>query len=366
MTQPPQRPGPPDWRGRGTPPPNQGPRRPPPRREPPPRQQRPPQPPPEPRTERVPRPDARTERVPRPDARTEKLRGQPPVAGPTQRIPRPPSPADVRPTQQLYRHQPPPPPPPKFGPTPGSSGKPRRRRARTMTILATVLIVVALLAGGLAVGELYARNRADGVLTEVAECVTEDGVTISFGVNPPFLWQHLTGHYTNISVTSDGNRVQSADGMTAEVTLEDVRLEGTGDAKGTIGSLQATLSWKSAGIKDTIAENLPGVGSLITGVRTDPAAGTVILEASGDNSVTAKPVVENGDLNLQVLDVVGPLPKDAVQGALNELTKKLNDNYPLGIHADSVEVTDTGVVGKFSSQDAKIPKEDADPCFARL
>jgi hypothetical protein len=227
------------------------------------------------------------------------------------------------------------------------------------------VIIVALVAGGLAGAELYARHRADGVLVEVAECVVQDGVTISYGVNPPFLWQHITGHYTNISVSTAGNNVQDATGMTADVTVSDVRLRETGDSKGTIGSLTATLAWKSAGIKETLAENLPAVGSLITGVRTDPAAGTIIVDA-GDNSVTAKPVVTDGDLNLEVLDVTGPLPKDAVQSALNDLTKKLNDNYPLGIHADSVEVTDSGVVGKFSSQNASIPKEDANPCFARL
>jgi hypothetical protein len=225
--------------------------------------------------------------------------------------------------------------------------------------------VIALLAGGLAGGELYARHRADSILTEVAECVVEDGATISFGVNPPFLWQHITGHYTNISVKTAGNRVQSADGMTAEVTLKDVRLQDSGDSKGTIGSLNATLSWKSAGIKDTVAANLPAVGSLVSGVSTDPAAGTIIIEAGGQ-SVTAKPVVTDGDLNLEVLEVNGVLPKDAVQSALNDLTKKLNDNYPLGIHADSVEVTSTGVIGKFSSQNASIPKEDQNPCFARL
>ena len=153
--------------------------------------------------------------------------------------------------------------------------------------------------------------------------------------------------------------------MTADVILADVRLQDSGDSKGTIGSLDATLTWKSEGIKDTVVENLPGVGSLVTGVRTEPGADAIVLEA-GSNSVTAKPVVTDGDLNLQVLDVNGPLPKDAVQTALNELTKKLNDNYPLGIHADSVEVTETGVVGKFSSQNASIPKEDANPCFARL
>jgi LmeA-like phospholipid-binding len=227
------------------------------------------------------------------------------------------------------------------------------------------VIVVALVAGGLAGAELYARNRADSILVEVAECVVQDGVSISFGVNPPFLWQHITGDYTNISVSTAGDRVQEADGMTADVTLADVRLQDSGDSKGTIGSLNATLTWKSEGIKDTVAENLPGVGNLVTGVSTQPGVGAIVLEA-GSNSVTAKPVVTDGDLNLQVLDVNGPLPKDTVQTALNDLTKRLNDNYPLGIHADSVEVTETGVVGKFSSQNASIPKEDANPCFARL
>lgn len=240
---------------------------------------------------------------------------------------------------------------------------PRRRNPQSMIL--TSVIVLALIAGGLAGAELYARHRADTILAEVAECVVEDGAGISFGVNPPFLWQYITGDYTNISVTTDGNRVQSAKGMTAEVTLADVRLHESGDSKGTIGSLNATLSWTSAGIKDTVAENLPGVGNLVTGVRTDAAAGTVILDA-GENRVTARPVVTDGDLNLEVLEVTGPLPKDGVQGALDGLTKKLNDNYPLGIHADSVDVTDTGVVGKFSSHNASIPNEDANPCFARL
>jgi hypothetical protein len=299
----------------------------------------------------------------RPDPPTEQLRGRPyppPDAGPTRRIPRPQSPADAAPTEQFQR--PPPPPPPQPPPAEKRRGS---RRLNLQSIVLIVVIVIALVVGGLAGGELYARHRADTILTEVAQCVVEDGVTISFGVNPPFLWQHITGDYTNISVTTDGNRVQSADGMTAEVTLKDVRLQDSADSKGTIGSLNATLSWKSAGIKDTVAANLPGVGNLVTGVTTDPEAGTIILEAPG-TSVTAKPVVTDGDLNLEVLDVTGLFPKDAVQTGLDGLTKKLNDNYPLGVHADSVEVTGTGVVGKFSSQNASIPKEDANPCFARL
>ena len=343
---PPQRPGGPGRQGRGNP--HQ-----------------------DPATRRIQRPD----RPPEPPTEQIRARRQPPDAAPTEKFRPPPPPAGTPPPlppRGVQSPLPPPAPPPGATPPPPPEAQQpaaKKRRGRgffnRQSIILIAVIIVALVAGGLAGAELYARHRADGVLVEVAECVVQDGVTISYGVNPPFLWQHITGHYTNISVTTAGKRVQDATGMTADVTVSDVRLRENGDSKGTIGSLTATLSWKSAGIKDTLAANLPAVGNLITGVRTDAAAGTIIVDA-GENSVTAKPVVTQGDLNLEVLEVTGPLPKDGVQSALNDLTKKLNDNYPLGIHADSVEVTDSGVVGKFSSQNASIPKEDANPCFARL
>lgn len=226
---------------------------------------------------------------------------------------------------------------------------------------------MSLVVIGLTGGELFARHKASSLLVSVAECVVEDNASVSFGVNPPFLWQHITGHYTNISVETGGKQVQAAKGMTADVALSDIRLQGTSDSKGTIGSLNATLTWTAAGIKDTVAENLPGVGSLVTDVSTDPAAGTITMEAVGDTKVTAKPVVNNGNLDLQITDVSGPFEKETVQTALDALMTKLNDAYPLGIHADSVSVTDTGVVGKFSSQNASIPNDGSDDaCFAKL
>lgn len=326
MTSPPQRPGRPGWRGRATPP-----------------------------------SDPETHRLPRqgqPEPPTDQLRAQRPAkAGSARKIPTPQSPADHAPTQQLHRADPAP------GIQPAESEPTRARGTQTYVLVA--VIVVALLAGGLAGGELYARSRAESLLVAVAECVVKDGASVSFGVNPPFLWQYARSHYTDIAVTTEGNRVQSANGMTAEVTLTDVRLENTADSKGTIGALDATLNWKSTGIKDTVVAELPQVGSLVTGVTTNVGDGTIILQA-GENSVSAKPVVTDGDLNLQVLGVVGPLPVDFVQTSLNDLTKKLNDNYPLGIHADSVSVTETGVVGKFSSRNASIPQGDANPCFASL
>lgn len=276
------------------------------------------------------------------------MRGRPPVP------PRPAAPPPAQPPAAPRAAQPEP-------------SKPASRWRSPQAVILGAVIVVALVVIGLTGGELYARHKAGSVLVAVAECVVEDNASVSFGVKPPFLWQHLTGHYTNISVETAGKRVQAAKGMTADVALSDIRLQGTDDSKGTIGSLSATLSWTSAGIKDTVAENLPGVGALVSDVSTDPAAGTITLEAVGDTRVTAKPVVNDGNLDLQITDVSGPFEKDTVQAALDGLTTKLNDAYPLGIHADSVAVTDTGVVGKFSSQNASIPNDESDDaCFAKL
>ncbi|CRZ15446.1 hypothetical protein BN2156_02307 [Mycolicibacterium neworleansense] len=315
----------------------------------------------------MPPPDPATRRLPRPgrsEAPTEQIRARP----------QPPEAA----TEKIMRNRPPvaprpagPPPPQRPSPGPGDArpepAKPSSRWRSPQAIILGAVIVVALVVIGLTGAELYARHKAGSVLVAVAECVVQDNASVSFGVNPPFLWQHINGHYTNISVETGGKQVQAAKGMTADVALSDIRLQGTDDSKGTIGSLSATLSWTSAGIKDTVAENLPGVGALVSDVTTDPAAGTITMEAVGDTKVTAKPVVDNGDLKLEVTDVSGPFEKDTVQAALNGLTTQLNDAYPLGIHADSVAVTDTGVVGKFSSQNASIPNDESDDaCFAKL
>jgi hypothetical protein len=55
-----------------------------------------------------------------------------------------------------------------------------------------------------------------------------------------------------------------------------------------------------------------------------------------------------------------------VQPALDAFSGELTKNYPLGVHADSIQVTDTGVVSKFSTRNASIPAGGEDPCFAGL
>ncbi|MGW0157865.1 LmeA family phospholipid-binding protein [Mycobacterium sp. NPDC003323] len=324
-----------------------------------------PQPPEQPRdpaTRRIPRP-------PRPDLPTQRI---PHAEPPTQQIRRPEPPTDkMRVPDPATRKIPVPPPPPIPPPPlqtlpPGpQEPEPKATRNRQSIVLIAVIVVAALI-GTLAGAELFARHRAGTVLSGITDCLVEDTADVSYSVTPPFLWQYLTDHYTDISVITTGDRVQAAKGMTADVTLSDIELRDSGDSAGTIGSVQATLSWTADGIKQTVAENLPVVGDLVTSVRTDASAGTLILDATGDTSITAEPEVRDGNLELVVQEVTGAFDQATVQTALDELTTQLNENYPLGIKADSVTVTDTGVDGTFSSTDATIPTGESDPCFADL
>ena len=281
------------------------------------------------------------------------------------------------------------PPPPQFpqGPNPGQAGVPpyggpgeQQKKDSSLlvkftnlfrdplSIVLVVIIVVALTAAGLLAGELYARGRADSIVTKATECVVQDSAKASFGVVPPFLLQHISGHYTNINIETAGNQVRQAKGMKVTINIKDVRLEDTANSSGSIGSLVANITWSSEGIKQTIQDAVPLIGSFVTGVTTNPSAGTIELQGPL-GSIVAKPQVSNGGLGLQVTELTGlgfSLPRETVQPALEAFSKELTDNYPMGIHADSVQVTDSGVVSQFSTQNASIPKGNEDPCFAGL
>jgi len=287
----------------------------------------------------------------------------------------------ARPANQV----PPVPPPPQFpqGPPPGQPapppGAPQQKEASLLgkvtnlfrdplSIVLVVVIVLALAAAGLLGGELYARSRADDVIAAAAQCVVQDNASVSFGALPPFLWQHMTGHYTNIHFETAGNQIRQAKGMKVNVVINDVRLEDSANASGSIGSLVANVTWSSQGIKDTIADSIPLVGAFVTGVTTNPSAGTIELQGAL-GSITAKPAVVDNGISLQVTELTGlgfTLPRETVQPALDAFTNQLTKNYPLGIKADSVQVTDSGVVSQFSTQNATIPKGQQDPCFAGL
>ncbi|HEV7849900.1 MAG TPA: LmeA family phospholipid-binding protein, partial [Mycobacterium sp.] len=157
-------------------------------------------------------------------------------------------------------------------------------------------------------------------------------------------------------------------GMKAQVNIDDVRLQDNGNSKGTIGALNATITWTADGIKQTLQDSIPVVGSFITDVKTNPSDGTIELAATL-GSITTKPAVQDGALALQVVNLSGlgfTLPRETVQPALDAFSTQLTKNYPLGIKADDVQVTDTGVTAHFSTKNASIPAGNTDPCFAGL
>jgi hypothetical protein len=251
-----------------------------------------------------------------------------------------------------------------------SSVEAKRRLVRDMPSVVLILFtVVALGVAALIGAELFARHVAETKVAQATECVTRDKSSVLFGVAPPFLLQHITGRYTGISIQTAGNQIKEAKGMTAMVHIYDVDLHGNANSKGTIGALNATLTWSAKGIKETVQNALPVVGSLVMSVMTNPDDGTVDLKTElGLGDVKVKPQVVNNSLSLQVVGVSGwgipILPKQTVQPALDIFTKQLTNRFPLGIHPDSVRVTGAGVVGHFSARNATIPTED--PCFAKL
>jgi hypothetical protein len=72
------------------------------------------------------------------------------------------------------------------------------------------------------------------------------------------------------------------------------------------------------------------------------------------------------------------LPREMVQSALDAFTTRIAENYPRGIRADSVQITDDGVTAHYSARDMSIPQgnqgnrgnqgiqDNPDPCFAHL
>ena len=194
------------------------------------------------------------------------------------------------------------------------------------------------------------------MVAKATACVVQDSASASFGASP-FLIQHMTGHYGNISISTAGNQIRDAKGMKADIEIDDVRLSDTGNSKGTIGALDATITWSADGIKETIQKSIPLVGSFVNGVKTNPSDGTIELQGAL-GSIVAKPTVADHGIGLEVQKLTGlgfTLPRETVQPALDLFSTQLTKEYPLGIHADSVEVTDTGVIAKFSTRNATIP-----------
>jgi hypothetical protein len=249
------------------------------------------------------------------------------------------------------------------------SGRPSHRFTGLPAVLLALSAVLVLALVALFGGQLYATHRAKSLVADAVQCEAEDTATVSFASDPPVLAQYFRGDYPHISVQTAGNQIRKAKGMQLDLDIRDIRLHKSADSKGTIGSLDGTITWPADGIKESIQDVVPVIGSIVTGkVTTDPDAGTVELKGLL-NRATVKPQIVDNGLKLQVveLEALGhDLDTDTVQRNLDDLTAKVTGDLPLGIHIDSSQVTDSGVVVKFSTRNATIPASSSSQCFARL
>jgi hypothetical protein len=234
-----------------------------------------------------------------------------------------------------------------------------------LSIVLIVVIVVALGFSALIGGEFYARHRATSALEKLVECVAEDRVSASFGAQP-LLLQLMTGSFPDISIETAGNQFREAKGMKVHMHITDLRMQHTGNSRGTLDSLDAEISWSDEGIKQTLQDTIPLFGGLMTAVKTNPSDGTIEL-LGGLGSITARPRIVDGGLALHVLNVTGfgfSLPPESVQPPLDALTSTLTNGLPTGIRVDGLQLTDTGVTVGLSARHASIPVAQGDPCFA--
>jgi hypothetical protein len=322
---------------------------------------------------RPPQPSARD--VPRPQ-QSGRPPGRPQQPGPPPQQGLPPNPRPQqpgpppRPHEQLTTRIPTATPPPSPA-EPKETG--RRRYFANRTSLLLFLLIVALLVVAVPIGaELYARHLAASKVADAMQCEVQDSASVSFAATPPVLWQYVTGHYPEISGQTAGNQVRSAKGMKVSLDIHDINLNSANNTKGTIGSLKGTITWSADGIKQSIQDAVPVLGKFVAGdVSTNPGDGTVTLKGFLD-SATVKPQIVNNGLSLQVVSMSAlgsNVSTDTVQKNLDGLTSKATQNYPLGIHADSVKVTDTGLEATFSTSNATIPASSSQPqsgqdCFS--
>jgi LmeA-like phospholipid-binding len=252
---------------------------------------------------------------------------------------------------------------------PAPAKKKRRILHDRLSIFLVLIIVISLVVAGLIGAELWVRNEANNKVANAAACEVKDQATAHFGVAPLVLWQVATQHFTNITIQTAGNQIRDAKGMKLDLSIDNVQLNSTPTSKGTIGAVNADITWTSEGIKESVQNAIPFLGSFVTSsVVSHPADGTIELKGALSD-ITAKPVVSGNGFELQIVsfNTLGlSMPKETVQTTLNEFMSNLTKNYPLGIHADNVQVTSTGVEAHLSVQNATIPVGGTDPCFANL
>lgn len=222
------------------------------------------------------------------------------------------------------------------------SGPPRQRRTRNVALTVILVVIVALVAV-LVGGELYVRHNVKQCMADQFESQLGSQVDVGLSAKPVLL-QAVDKKVPHITITSDDSSFGPAVGMHVDARVNDIDLTASETSGGTVGSSSADIDWSTDGIAATIQAQ--PFGQLVSGVVSDPAAGTLQFQVLGGLAdLTVKPTVSAGVVDVQTVgaEVLGlGLPTDLVDGIVDILTASLQE-FPLGMTAQSLTVTDSGL-----------------------
>ncbi|TDZ96079.1 hypothetical protein CCUG60885_02222 [Mycobacteroides salmoniphilum] len=278
----------------------------------------------------------------------------------------PPPLSEQPPTLQSPVAPPPIDPPPSD--VPPQPAEPKKGRDYRSLVLIAVIVVAVFVAAVLGI-ELYARQRTSSEVNAATSCLVQDGATASFGPMP-LVVQYLGNHIDKLTIKTAGNQIAQAKKMSVAITVRDISLKKTADSLGTIGRLDVEVSWPTAGITESARDLVPGMlGSLVGDATTNESTGEITLSAAGGLAqITTKPVIKDGLVTLQSENVsafIG-LPREIIQPALDTFSKGLvGGQYPMGLKAQEVKVTNDGITVKLSSTNQPM-KPVENPCLQNL
>lgn len=222
------------------------------------------------------------------------------------------------------------------------SGPTGARSTRTL-VLTAVLVVVVVLVAGLIGAEAYVRSNIKQCMSSQFESQLGSQVDVGLSAKPVLL-QAVDKKVPYITITSNDSSFGPAKDMHVTARVNNVDLTSSATSGGTIGSSTADVQWSAQGIASTIQAQ--PFGALVTGVTTDPAAGTLTFQLMGNLAqLTVKPTVSAGAVQVQTVGaaLLGlGLPTDLVSGVVDILTSSLQ-TFPLGMTAQTLTVTDTGL-----------------------
>ncbi|GAB2542989.1 LmeA family phospholipid-binding protein [Nocardia heshunensis] len=234
--------------------------------------------------------------------------------------------------------QPPPgTPPPPMNVGGGEGGSPRKPRNRKKTLIIVGLVVALLVAGGLAGGEAYARNRAEKCISNQFQASMGSKIDVSFGWKP-LLLTAFDHKVSRVNVDSDDVKFGPAQGMVVHSVFDDVEYSSDGKEL-TIGSSNADVTWSTDGITKTL-------GGLVSATAADANSGTLSFSVLGGLAqLQVKPKIVGDKIEVDTVQasLLGfGLPTDLVSGIVQALTESLQ-TYPMGLQPTKVEVTNAGL-----------------------